>query len=337
MASPNRQQWRAESSHATESSEIVFLFTSVGRRVELMRHFIGAAQRHEGRARIIGTEIDPLAPAAQLLAEELYLVPKVDDPAYMAHMRALCHDQQVTVIFPLTDPDVSGLGTHMAEADWGTTVLASVPPEHITTVSDKWRTFRWLVDQGFPTARSYLPGNVGPGVMFPLFIKPRSGSGGTQTYAVRNREELAFFSTYVKNPIIQDFLPGPEITVDAIVGRSGELLALTQRKRLMIRSGEVSRGITVFEPEVDSIVRAVVRELRPRGPITIQTMWDGKRFCVNEINARMGGGLPLSVAAGVPVGDILLASWAGDPETAIPEYQQDLVMSRFDESFFSKN
>jgi len=142
---------------------------------------------------------------------------------------------------------------------------------------------------------------------------------------------------YVPDPIIQEFLPGPEITVDAIVGRSGELLAVIQRKRLMIRSGEVSRGMTVFEPEVDSLARSVVGELRPLGPVTIQAMWDGERFCVNEINARMGGGLPLSVAAGVPVAELLLASWAGDPVGALPRYESDLVMSRFDDSFFSKS
>jgi carbamoyl-phosphate synthase large subunit len=215
-------------------------------------------------------------------------------------------------------------------------VFASVPAEHIATVSDKWRTFRWLVDHGFPNAWSCLPGDVGQGVKFPLFIKPRKGSGGTDTYVVRNHEELAFFSRYVENPIIQTLLPGPEITVDAIVGRSGDLLALTQRKWLLIRSGEVSRGVTVFEPQVDSIVRAVVSELKPRGPVTIQTMWDGEQFCVNEINARMGGGLPLSVAAGVPVGDLLLSSWAGDPVKVISEYEQDLVMSRFDGSFFAR-
>lgn len=319
-----------------EPSEVVFLFTSVGRRVELIRHFIDAAQRHDGRARIIGTEIDPLAPAAQLLGDQLHLVPKVDDPAYPDHIRALCRDQQVTAIFPLIDPDVSVLGTDMGDAAWGKTVFASVPAEHISTVSDKWRTFRWLVDHGFPTAWSCLPGDVGHSVTFPLFIKPRRGSGGTETYAVRNHEELAFFSTYVENPIIQALLPGPEITVDAIVGCSGDLLALTQRKRLLIRSGEVSRGMTVFEPEVDSIVRSVVSALKPRGPITIQTMWDGQRFCVNEVNARMGGGLPLSVAAGVPVGDLLVSSWAGDPVKAISGYEQDLVMSRFDDSFFSR-
>jgi len=320
----------------TDSPEIVFLFTSVGRRVELIRHFMSAAQRFRGRARIIGTEIDPLAPAAQVLGDQLHLVPTADDPAYPTHIRALCRDQKVTAVFPLIDPDVSVLGADMSDPGWGATVFASVPPEHLGTVSDKWRTFRWLIDNGFPTARSYLPGDLGQDARFPMFIKPRTGSGGTQTYAVRNSEELAFFSTYVQNPIIQDFLPGPEVTVDAIVGRSGDLLALTQRKRLMVRSGEVSRGVTVFEPEVDSIVRSVVKELRPLGPITIQTMWDGERFCVNEVNARMGGGLPLTVAAGVTVGDLLLSSWAGDPVKAVPDYEQDLVMSRFDDSFFSR-
>jgi carbamoyl-phosphate synthase large subunit len=320
-----------------ESPEIVFLFTSVGRRVELIRHLITAARELPGRARIIGTEIDQLAPAAQVLGDQLYLVPRVDDPAYPAHIRALCRDQRVTAVFPLIDPDVSVLGADMSDPGWGATVFASVPQEHLVTVSDKWRTYRWLVDNGFPTARSYLPGDLGQGHTFPLFIKPRSGSGGTQTYAVRNSDELDFFTRYVPNPIIQDFMPGPEITVDAIVGRYGDLLALTQRKRLLVRGGEVSRGVTVFEPEVDAIARSVVSELRPLGPITIQTMWDGRRFCVNEVNARLGGGLPLSIAAGVPVGDLLLTSWVGEPVKEVTEYETDLVMSRFDDSFFSRS
>jgi hypothetical protein len=64
----------------------------------------------------------------------------------------------------------------------------------------------------------------GAAVTFPLFIKPRDDSGRAQAYRVNSKEELDFFSGYVRNPIIQDFLIGPEITVDAIVGRSGDLL-----------------------------------------------------------------------------------------------------------------
>jgi carbamoyl-phosphate synthase large subunit len=248
----------------------------------------------------------------------------------------LCREQKATAIFPLIDPDVIVLGTLLDDAPWGSTVFASVPPEHVVTVSDKWRTFQWLVDHGFPTACSFVPGDTGEPVKFPLFIKPRNGSGGAQTYRIHNSEELKFFSKFVPNPIIQTFLPGPEITVDAIVGRSGELLAVVQRERLEIRAGEVSRGVTVFEPAIDSLVRSVVSKLRPRGPVTIQTMWDGERFCVNEINARMGGGLPLAIAAGVPVGDILLSSWSSDAVEAVYECEQGVVMSRFDDSFFTR-
>lgn len=319
------------------SSDIVFLFTSVGRRVELLRHFISAAQRHAGRARIIGTEIDPMAPAAQLLGDHVHMVPRVDDPTYTACIQALCRNHGVTALFPLIDPDVAVLGAAAGDAAWGTTVFASVSPEHVATVSDKWCTFRWLVDHDLPTARSFLPGGVGRDIEFPLFIKPRNGSGAAHTYQIRTNEELVFFTTYVPNPIIQEFLPGPEITVDAIVGRSGNLLALVQRKRLAIRSGEVSRGETVFEPAVDSLVRSVISELKPNGPVTVQVMWDGQRYCVNEINARMGGGLPLSVAAGVPVADILLSSWSGDVASTTSRYERGVVMSRFDDSFFSRS
>lgn len=319
-----------------ETPETVLLFTSVGRRVELMRHFVSAARRHEGRARIIGTEIDPLAPAAQFLGEHVHLVPRCDDPSYEAAMRALCRDQRVTAVFPLIDPDVVALGPEAGSVSWGTTVFASVPPEHVETVSDKWCTFQWLVQNGFPAARSFLPSDTPRDIDFPLFIKPRNGSGAAHSHQIRSAEELTFFSTHVPNPIIQECLPGPEITVDAIIGRSGDVLALVQRKRLKIRSGEVSRGVTVFEPEVDSLVRCVVEELRPTGPITVQVMWDGQRFSVNEINARMGGGLPLSVAAGVPVADLLLASWAGHSVGTLSPYERGVVMSRFDDSFFSR-
>ncbi|MBK5283680.1 MAG: ATP-grasp domain-containing protein [Nitrospiraceae bacterium] len=331
-----RRQKRDPVTAPVELPKIVFLFTSVGRRVELLRHFIGAAEQHKGRVKIIGTEIDPLAPAAQLLGDNVHIVPRDDDPTYAARIGALCRDQQVTAIFPLIDPDVAVLGSLLDDASWGSTLFASVPPEHIATVSDKWCTFRWLVDNGLPTAWSFLPGDTDDAIRFPLYIKPRNGSGAVHTYQVHNHAELAFFSDYVPNAIIQDFLEGPEITVDAIVGRSGDLHALMQRKRLQVRSGEVSRGITVFEPEIDVLARAVVGKLKPRGPITIQMMWDGKRFCVNEINARMGGGLPLSIAAGVPVADILLSSWAGDPVPTVNQCEQGVVMTRFDESFFTR-
>lgn len=51
------------------------LFTSVGRRVELLRIFNDSYRKLGIEGRIIGTDIDPLAPALQLL-DRSYLVPR---------------------------------------------------------------------------------------------------------------------------------------------------------------------------------------------------------------------------------------------------------------------
>ena len=55
-----------------------------------------------------------------------------------------------------------------------------------------------------------------------------------------------------------------------------------------------------------------------------------------EINARLGGGIPLAIAAGVDVPGLLLAHAAGRP-IARPEldsYELGLYMTRSDESIF---
>jgi carbamoyl-phosphate synthase large subunit len=63
-------------------------------------------------------------------------------------------------------------------------------------------------------------------------------------------------------------------------------------------------------------------------------MQDGApRF--TEINARLGGGVPLAIAAGVDVPALLLADAAGLPvEAPAPgAYRQGLYLVRFDDSF----
>jgi carbamoyl-phosphate synthase large subunit len=55
-----------------------------------------------------------------------------------------------------------------------------------------------------------------------------------------------------------------------------------------------------------------------------------------EINARLGGGVPLSIAAGVDFPHWLLARAAGLPVEIPPlgSYRTGLYLTRFDDSFF---
>lgn len=60
------------------------LFTSVGRRMELLRAFKRAYANLGLSGHIVAVDIDPLAPALQE-ADRPYIVPRLSDPAYTGH------------------------------------------------------------------------------------------------------------------------------------------------------------------------------------------------------------------------------------------------------------
>lgn len=299
--------------------------------MELVRHFLRYMEENPGRLRLLATEIDAHAPAAQALGDVVRIVPRVDAPNYVSTLTDLCSREQVDAVLPLIDPDIAVLGAGGVGVP-----LASVGPNEAEVVSDKWLTYLWLKDHNIPTVQTWLPGDSAlESHPLPLFMKPRRGSGAVDAFAVRTPEALAFFTRHIDSPVVQELLAGPEVTVDLIVGRDGEVLATAQRKRLAVRGGEVSRGEVINDPSITELVDQVVSALRPTGPVTVQGMYDAKgEFRVTEINARMGGGLPLAIAAGVPVVDLLVSSHARQSPQRQDAVDIGLHMVRYDESFF---
>jgi carbamoyl-phosphate synthase large subunit len=312
------------------------LFTSVGRRVELLRAFRDAYRTLQLDGSIVATDIDPLAPALEV-ADVPLIVPRLDDPAYAPRLLEACRDHRVGLVFPLIDPDVPVLARMAPDlADIGAHV-ATVSAEHVGTVSDKWKTYQFFNRLQLPTPRSWLPGDVDPGRLgYPVFVKPRFGSASAHTYAARDPDELRFFQRYVPYAIVQDLLPGPEITSDVVCDQSGALMGVVSRRRIEVRWGEVAKGVTCFDPAVVTACSRIASVLRPHGPITVQGLVKDDVVHFTEINARMGGGLPLGIAAGADSPRWLLARAAGLPVEIPPvgSYQRDLYLSRFDESLF---
>lgn len=312
------------------SSDTCILLTSVGRRVELIEHFLSYADSARG-VRVLGTEIDRYAPAAQLLGSDLRIVPRTDSPDYGEVMEKLCRDENVTAVYPLIDPDVRRL----ANVD---VPLASVAAKMAAVVSDKWLTYEWLRSIAAPTVDSWLPSQLLPSheLEYPLFIKPRQGSGGIDAFRIDNSSELEYLRKKIPNPIIQKHIPGAEVTIDVIVDRRSRLLAVVQRQRLDVRGGEVTRGRIIYDPHIHNVVLGIVREARPSGPITIQGMYDRSgEFLVTEVNARLGGGVPLAIAGGLPLAQVLVKSFTEDVAPLDPEaIKVGLEMTRFDRSMF---
>ncbi len=312
------------------------LFTSAGRRVELLRAFKRAYADLGLSGHIVAVDIDPLAPALRE-ADCPYLVPRLNDPAYIPTLSQICRREQVHLIFPLIDPDILVLARYRQELEVSGAHLVVVSEQAATTAADKWLTYQFFRQLDVPTPRSWLPEQVhNASLEYPVFIKPRFGSAGKQTFKVHNERELAFFLDYVPDPIIQEYLPGPEITNDVICDFEGNVLAVVSRQRIEVRWGEVVKGKTIYDPEIIRHCVTIARGLQAIGPINAQCMLRDDRPYFTEINPRFGGGLPLGIAAGVRSPHWFLALAAGLTVEIPPlgSYKVGLYLTRFDDSFF---
>ncbi len=312
------------------------LFTSAGRRVELLRAFRRAYETLGIPGAVIAADIDPLAPTLYA-ADRSYIVPPMSSEEYLPSLITLCRDERVKLIFPLIDPDIAVLAAHRDKLEGTGARLASVPLEAARLTADKWETLEFFHEIGLRAPPSWRSQEDVPAkATFPLFIKPRFGSAGKNAFKVNSRRELDFFAAYISDPIIQEFLPGPEITNDVICDLDGEILAVISRQRIEVRWGEVAKGVTLYDTQIEDACVRVAKSLRARGPITVQCIMNEGIPYFSEINARLGGGAPLGVAAGVDWPLWLLARAAGVRVDVPPlgTYKRPLYMTRFDDSFF---
>lgn len=312
------------------------LFTSAGRRVELLRAFRDAYRALGLTGRIVVTDIDTLAPALHV-ADRTHIVPPYTSDAYIPALLEICVREEIGLVFPLIDDDIPLLAAHRAAFAATGARLAVVAAEAAAITADKWLTAQFFARLGLVTPHSMIPEQFDAACAdYPVFIKPRDGSASKNAFVARNAQEAAFFLGYVPFPIVQEYLPGPEITTDVVCGLDGRLLGIVSRQRIAVRGGEVVKGITVCDERILDACERIALALPAVGPITVQCMMRNDVPYFTEINARFGGGLPLGIAAGVNAPLLLLADAAGLPSGAPPlgAYQTGLYMTRYDESFF---
>jgi len=319
--------------------ELNILFPSVGRRVELIRAFKNAYKTLDIAGEISGTDIDPLAPALQEV-DQAYIMPRLTSSSYILSLLELCRRRKIGLVLPLIDPEIVVLAKNSRAFHAIGTRLAVVSEDGAIKTSDKWQTVQFFHKLGLSTPLSWLPGELDPGkALFPLFIRPREGSAGQSAYRVNDATELGFFSKYVSNPIIQEYISGPEITNDVICDLSGNVLSVVSRRRIEVRWGEVAKGVTIHNPVIwESCIR-VAGALPAVGPITVQCMLKDNLPLFTEINARLGGGAPLAIEAGANFPVWLMARVLGISINIPPigTYDKDIYISRFDEARYLRN
>ncbi len=314
------------------------LLTSVGRRVALLKEFRQSMRQSNITGKIVATDLKTTAPAA-FLADASELVPRIDDPHYIDSLLDICSRYKINLLIPLIDTELLLLSQHRQKfSDLGVKLLVSSTATN-EICFDKQKTSEFFEAIGVKTPKLYELAEV-EDRNFPLIVKPANGSSSVGVHRVANRQELEFFSSYIENAIVQDLIIGNEYTIDVLLDFEGKAISIVPRLRMETRAGEVSKGTTVKNPALIAAAKQVAESLPGAiGCITIQCFLqsNGDIFFI-EINPRFGGGYPLAYQAGADFPSWIVQLFNGErPQIAIDEWEDNLVMLRYDDAIFVKN
>jgi carbamoyl-phosphate synthase large subunit len=257
------------------------------------------------------------------------------DPGYVDEILAISTSLGVGLVVPTIDDELIALAQAVPRYEEAGVRVAVSSAEATATCNDKHATCRTLSARGIAAAASFLPGELPPDPKFPLFIKPRSGRGGVSAFPVRTARELEFFLDYVPDPVIEQYLDGPEFTIDMLCDFSGQPLSIVPRERIVIRAGVTDRGRTRKDPGLIELARSCAAVLPFAGPVNIQCRLVGGHPVVFEINPRFSGGIPLTIAAGADFPRMLVQLALGQRvPPAVGQFRDNVWMTNHETAIF---
>ncbi len=318
------------------------LFTCAGRRTYLLNYFRNSLSEGD---KIIATDLQLSAPALQA-ADFKEQVPAVYSPEYIGITLDICRKYSVDAVISLNDLELPILANNKSRfEEIGVNVIIS-SPEVIDLCFDKYKTAQWIESIGLKAPKTFIDLAVvktaleSGEVSFPLFLKPRWGSGSIGLETCEDMDELDLYYPLLLKKIkktilstasvgnhyvmIQEKLTGKEYGLDVMNDLEGNNVGVSVKEKLSMRAGETDKAVTVNLPDVQEMGATIGRKLKHIGNLDVDIMRRANGdYCVLELNPRFGGGYPFSHEAGVDFPKAIIAWLKGetiDPSVLRPQY-----------------
>lgn len=320
------------------------LFTCAGRRTYLLKYF---RENMEIGDKVVATDMQLSAPALQVADIKLQ-VPAVYAEDYIEKTLEICKQHKVDALISLNDLELPILAEQKRRFEkLGVKVIVS-DPNVIDICFDKYKTAQWTESLGLIAPKTYVrlqdaKAAINSGeICFPLFLKPRWGSGSIGLETVEDMEELeavyellfrkikktilATASVGDEYIMIQEKLTGNEYGLDVMNDLSGNFVAVSVKQKLAMRAGETDKAVTRDLPALREIGKKIGENLNHIGNLDVDIMQrKNGDYCVLELNPRFGGGFPFSYEAGVNLPKAIMMWLKGEEvptEILTPKYEK---------------
>ena len=311
------------------------LFCSVGRRCELLKDF---RKTLGDDLKIVVTDNSHYAPALAF-ADVSYKVPLITDEDYIPMILDICEKEKIDAVTTLIDPEISILAENRDKFEAiGVEVLAPYL-ETARLCFDKFEMYRYLTEKGVNTVRTFgtiedFKAALDKGdISFPVFVKPRTGSGSVGARKVESMELLEELMARDPSLIVQELMTGKDMDADIYVDTiSGEVVAIFSKKKISTTIGGANKTISFKDPALFEFVQNAMKVFEFNGPLDMDLFYQDGKYYLSEINPRFGGAYLHAYGAGVDFTRFIYNNVIRKKENTpcIGDYDEDVIMMMYD-------
>ena len=176
-------------------------------------------------------------------------------------------------------------------------------------------------------------------INFPVFVKPRTGSGSVGARRVDTYEMLEEVTTADSTLIIQELMTGTDMDADIYVDTiSHEPVAIFSKKKISTTIGGANKTISFKDDQLFEFVKDALKVFQFNGPLDMDLFYQDGQYYLSEINPRFGGAYLHAYGAGVDFPSFIYhnVKEKASNEACIGNYEEDVVMMMYDSVVIKK-
>lgn len=251
------------------------------------------ALEHSKEVTLFGAGQDISNPA-RFVYPAYHPIPAISEPGWLEALVELCRELRIDYIFPAYDDVIVALSR---VADQLPARVISSPARACEITRSKSATYR-LLSGRVRVPRLYA--TLEAVEQFPVFVKPDRGQGSCGIVRADNREMLAAAVHTLQQPVICEYLPGEEYTVDCFSDREQGVLFAGARCRRRTRNGIAVNTLTQPLSGVQAMAQEIGKSLQLRGAwfFQLKRANDGELVLL-EVAPRIAGAMAAHRVRGI--------------------------------------
>lgn len=314
------------------------LFCSAGRRVKLIENF---RKTLGDSGKLVAANASNLAPAIYV-ADKHYIVPMITDENYINTILDICKKEEIKIVCTLIDPEIKVLADNREKFE-KLGILLMVPSSKTAELCfDKFEMYKYLKENNIETVTTYGTveefENNRDGVNFPVFVKPRTGSGSVGARKVEDIETLKKLFKQDETLIIQELMQGSDLDADVYVDTiTGEVISTFLKNKLETKIGGANKTVAFKDDKLNEFIKKIVSKFEFKGTINMDFFKKDGKYYLSEVNPRFGGGYIHPYEAGVDFIKYLVNNANGKKNVPeIGNYEEGTMMMMYDDIVFVK-